>query len=95
MWSRVVYGGLYVPSNYSKFICDTAADLSELPTNKKPSTKNGFKSCSVGSLAIVIEDSSTYILSNSGEWTKFKTDSSVLDIDGTMLIDGERILVAK
>lgn len=44
MWSRVTYGGLYVPYNYSKFICDTKTDLAELPTNTKSSVTHKIKS---------------------------------------------------
>ena len=95
MWSRVVYGGLYVPYNYSKFICDTKADLAELPTNTKSSDVHKIKSCSVGSIAIVIENSTTYILSNNGEWKEFKTASATVGIDGAIIADDEKILIAK
>lgn len=98
MWSRVTYGGLYVPYNYSKFICDTKTDLAELPTNTKSSVTHKIKSCSVGSIAVVIENSTTYILSNSGEWKEFKTASSTVGIDGidgAIIANDERILIAK
>lgn len=95
MWSRVVYGGLYVPYNYSKFICDTTSDLLELPTSRKASKTNGIKSCSVGSIAIVINDNSTYMLNNQDEWKEFKSAGSELNIDGDILTAGEKLLIAK
>ena len=43
----------------TEFVADTVADVASLPTNKAP-----------GSICIVIEDTSVYMLNNNGEWKK-------------------------
>ena len=52
-----------------QFLCDLRSDIEELPTNNSSSSPfpNGTP---VGSTAFVIEDSSLWVLSNSGVWTE-------------------------
>lgn len=82
MFSRLCYGlGRDMPFNYSKFICDYISDLSNLPTNSSCSTIGNIEPCAIGSLALVIENQSIYILSNQNIWSLLKKydGESILD----------------
>lgn len=89
MWTRICYGKKDMPFNYSEFICDTEDDLDSLPTNEK--YDGGLKAtCSIGSIATVIEPRKKYILNNQNKWevllnfvstgSSDDTDTSSLDI---------------
>lgn len=48
------------------FVCDTTADLEDLP----------LKGCAQGSTAFIIENSKTYMLNGSKEWTAVTVSAS-------------------
>ena len=45
---------------YTEFVCDTVADIAQLPA--------GPPSCAVGSAAICLENSEVYLLNTEGRW---------------------------
>lgn len=53
---------------HQEFVCDTVADIDDLPTATKKA--DGWILAEVGSLALVIEDSSVYMLGNDKKWHK-------------------------
>ena len=58
---------------YREFICDSASDVANLPTNQKPQDMTQFNEknfCATGSVAFVVETSDLYILKSDGTWTK-------------------------
>lgn len=62
-------------SNYAEFLCDTESDVGNLPREK------GKNSCSIGSLATVIESKNVYILGSNG-WILFgkSGDSAISEV---------------
>lgn len=71
MFTRVKYGGIGLPYNYSYFLCDSASDIADLPINA-----NGVSGCSFASKAFVIETQETYILSNNNTWVLLSSSGS-------------------
>ena len=92
MFTRLCYGmGKDMPFNYSKFICDKVSDLATLPTSvAKSSTNKDIDKCSIGSVALVIETRSAYILSNENQWVLFQDNTGGVIV----LPDGSTIDVA-
>lgn len=64
MYSKIVSGNK-LPYDYAEFICDTASDISNLPT------RDSEFPCSVGSKALVLETKDVYMLDNSNEWVLY------------------------
>lgn len=64
MYSKIVSGNK-LPYDYAEFICDTASDISNLPTH------NSEFPCSVGSKALVLETKDVYMLDNNDEWVQY------------------------
>ena len=66
MYQRICFGAANHLYNYSEFICDTEADIADLPTFKKkmPDGSN----CCAGSQALVLDTQKKYMLNNQDEW---------------------------
>ena len=66
MYQRICFGAANHLYNYSEFICDTEADIADLPTSKKkmPDDSN----CCAGSQALVLDTQKKYVLNNQDEW---------------------------
>lgn len=65
--------GSPISTKMKQFVCDSLSDIANLPTNKKMGVSvegQAFETemIDVGSTAIVLEDSSVWMLSPSGEW---------------------------
>lgn len=80
------------------FIVDTAAEITDLPTNKKMGKKQtgdtvSDEMCAVGSTATVSETGDTYELNASGTWVKKPAegsgDGSDITIDSTLTQEGQ------
>lgn len=48
------------------FLCDTTADIKDLPTEDKPGACGDC--CSAGSIAVIADTHDKRILNNQGEW---------------------------
>lgn len=66
MYQRICFGAANHLYNYSGFVCDTEADIADLPTSKKkmPDGSN----CCAGSQALVLGTQKKYMLNNQDEW---------------------------
>lgn len=60
--NKKTYKGVYVDL-IQEFICDTRADISNLPNQNTSPDR-----CVFGSTAFVIEDSSVWMLNSEGDW---------------------------
>lgn len=60
--NKKTYKGTYV-DNLQEFVCDTRADIENLPTQFTDVDK-----CPFGSTAFVIEDSTVWMLNSEGRW---------------------------
>lgn len=80
------------------FICDSSADISNLPTNKKMGLAQSGDTvsdeyCSIGSVATVTDTGEKYELNASGVWTKVPSEgsdhTSDISIDKTLSLEGQ------
>lgn len=76
MYSRLCYGKQDRPYNYCEFVCDFESDILTLPTNTNKSSDGKMQTCSVGSVATVIDTKKTYILNNQGEWKEWNNSAN-------------------
>lgn len=71
-YKRTIYGRKNAPYNLSEFVCDSATDIENLPTNTAQGD-NGeglYDPCCPGSHAFVIATSKHYMLNTDGEWVQ-------------------------
>lgn len=66
MYTRVVRNKKGLHWLYSEFLCDTVADIADLPTTKK--TDQYGTACCAGSKAYVVDNGAKYILNHNDEW---------------------------
>lgn len=67
--------GTPISTRLKQFVCDTVADVANLPTNtKKGTSSEGQKfeeeTVDIGSTCLVLEDSSVWMLSPNGTWVE-------------------------
>lgn len=83
---------------YREFIVDTAAEITDLPTNKKMGKAQtgdtvSDEMCAPGSIATVTENGDVYELSASSTWTKKPAqgsgDEPAVEIDSSLTQEGK------
>ena len=77
-----------------EFICDTAADVTKLPTSKTMGEAQdgdtvSDEMCAVGSTASVTETGDLYELNASNTWVKKPVEGSDITIDNTLTQEGQ------
>ena len=75
---RTGYGDKYKALGYSEYVCDTEADVQNLPTNTKEAVSDGctYPKCAIGSTASVVASHKLYILNTAGEWKELMSYAS-------------------
>lgn len=71
MYKKLSMVGYAAANNLAKFICDTESDLTSLPTLTAPSADGSSEPCGVGSVAVVLNNQTCYMLSNAGTWVEY------------------------
>lgn len=77
MYQRICFGAANHLYNYSEFICDTEADIADLPTFKKKMSDGS--NCCAGSQALVLDTQKKYVLNNQDEWIEIANVADEVD----------------